>query len=130
MGVLFHGDRNGARNILLRYLSPSLQAHRLTEGKEDQLSTKLGPLRALPVSHRESPYGCSLCWHTPVFICHVMISLRKLKVKRRWKAFLVCFLCATPLRSMVFKKKRSTFFMNNRVAEWRKNSSGVVQHLN
>ena len=81
VGVLFHGDRNDARNILLRYLSPSLQAYRLTERKEDQLSMKLGPLRALPL-HTESPYGCSLC--VAILLCSfvmLMISLRKLKIR-------------------------------------------------
>ena len=43
VGVLFHGDRNGARNILLRYLSPSLQAM-LIEGKGGPAFYETGPL--------------------------------------------------------------------------------------
>ena len=80
-GRVFDGDSNGARNILLRYLRPSLQAYRLIEGKGEPVFCETGPLRALTPSHRESPYGCSLCWHTPVFICHAYDKFTQVKNK-------------------------------------------------
>ena len=47
----------------------------------DQLSTKLGPLRALPASRERHPMVLSVCCHTLVFICHAYDKLMQVKNK-------------------------------------------------
>ena len=89
MGVLFHGDRNGDRNILLRYLSPSLQALKANGRKEEnQLSTKLVRCGLYPFTHRESLWVLSVCCHTPVFICQQYDKFLQVKNKAQLSVIL------------------------------------------
>ena len=80
-GRVFDGDSNGARNILLRYLT----LHCMQE-EEEQVLWKLGPLRALPASRERSLWVLSVCCHT---LCSFVMAydkfICKLKIKREKK---------------------------------------------
>ena len=79
MGVLFHGDRNGARNILLRHLTLHCKLM-LTEGKGEPAFYEAGSVAGFTPS-RESPCVLSVSPYS-VYSCQDMTTVVQVKIKR------------------------------------------------